>query len=71
MLGMRIGVAFNRHVWLVNPAIHTVEVLRLESQRWPLIGAYEGIARVRAEPFEDLELNLAELWVEGTPACPP
>lgn len=60
-----------RHVWLVNPAIQTLEVLRLESQRWSLIAAHEGVARVRAEPFQDLELDLAELWVlnaDGLPA---
>jgi Uma2 family endonuclease len=50
------------HVWLVNPAIQTLEVLRLESQRWSLIAAHEGGARVRAEPFVDFELQLAGLW---------
>jgi Uma2 family endonuclease len=50
------------HAWLVNPAIQTLEVLRLESQRWSLIAAHEGRARVRAEPFADIELDLAGLW---------
>ncbi len=50
------------HAWLVNPAIQTVEVLRLESQRWSLIAAAEGKACVRAEPFADIELELARLW---------
>ena len=51
-----------RNVWLVNPAIQTLEVLRLESQRWSLIAAHEGSVRVRAEPFADIELELAGLW---------
>lgn len=55
----REGVCY---VWLVNPAIQTLEVLRLESQRWSLVAAYEGNACVRAEPFDDIELNLAGLW---------
>jgi Uma2 family endonuclease len=50
------------HAWLLNPAIQTLEVLRLESQRWSLIAAHEGSARVRAEPFTDIELDLAGLW---------
>jgi Uma2 family endonuclease len=50
------------HVWLVNPAIRTLEVLRLESHRWSLVAAYEGRAFVRAEPFADFELQLAGLW---------
>jgi Uma2 family endonuclease len=51
------------HVWLVNPAIQTLEVLRLESQRWSLIAAHEGGVRVHAEPFADIELELSRLWV--------
>jgi Uma2 family endonuclease len=50
------------HAWLVNPAIQTLEVLRLESQRWFLIAAYEAEACVRAEPFVEIELELAGLW---------
>ena len=29
-----------------------------------LLGAYSGPARVRAEPFEAIELNLAMLWLK-------
>jgi Uma2 family endonuclease len=50
------------HVWLLNPAIQTLEVLGLESRRWSLIAAHEGRARVRAEPFADIEIDLAETW---------
>jgi Uma2 family endonuclease len=49
-------------VWLVNPLLQTLEVLRLESQQWPLVGAHEGGARVRAEPFAAIELELGALW---------
>ena len=52
-----------RHVWLVNPAIQTIEVLRLESQRWSLIVAHEGGVRMRAEPFDAIELDLSTLWL--------
>src|SRR5687767_14766395 len=37
----REGVGY---VWLVNPAIHTLEVLRLESLRWSLVAVHEGRA---------------------------
>ena len=53
-----------RHVWLVDPLLRTLEVLRLESQRWSLVAAHEGGASVRAEPFDAIELPLAALWPE-------
>ncbi|HEY5569545.1 MAG TPA: Uma2 family endonuclease [Gammaproteobacteria bacterium] len=51
-----------RHAWLVNPASQTLEVLRLESQRWAVLAIHEGTATVRAEPFDAIELELAALW---------
>jgi Uma2 family endonuclease len=50
------------HVWLIDPDAHTLEVLRLESGRWVLIGAYAEDARSRAEPFDAIELELELLW---------
>jgi Uma2 family endonuclease len=52
-----------RHAWLVNPAAHTLEVLRLEAERWTLLATHEGGASVRAEPFDAIELALAALWI--------
>jgi Uma2 family endonuclease len=51
-----------RHVWLVDPELRTLEVLRLEGGRYFLLGTHTGTARVRAEPFEVWELALALLW---------
>jgi Uma2 family endonuclease len=50
------------HVWLVDPLLQTLEVLRLESQRWSLVAAHEADAKVRAEPFDAIELALRTLW---------
>jgi len=52
------------HMWLVNPLLQTLEVLRLESDRWSLVAVHEGRALVRAEPFDAIELPLAALWME-------
>jgi Uma2 family endonuclease len=51
------------HVWLVDPLQQTLEVLRLESQRWSLVAGHEGDAIVRAEPFDAIELALRSLWL--------
>ena len=52
------------HVWLVDPLQQTLEVLRLESQRWSLVATHEADAKVRAEPFDAIELALRALWLE-------
>jgi Uma2 family endonuclease len=52
------------HVWLVDPIAKTLEVYSLDSdRRWRDVRVYEGDARVRAQPFEAIELDLAGLWV--------
>jgi len=51
-----------RHVWLVDPDARTLEVLRLEGAHYQPLATHAGKARVRAEPFEALALELALLW---------
>lgn len=50
------------HAWLVDPIVKTLEVFKREGPRWTLLGTFAGDARVRAEPFEVIELELAALW---------
>lgn len=53
------GVA---HAWLVDPDVKTLEVFALESGRWVLLLAEEGNARVKAPPFDAVEIDLGALW---------
>jgi Uma2 family endonuclease len=53
-----------RHVWLMDSEARTLEVFRLEGTRYALLVTHTGLARVRAEPFEALELDLSFLWGE-------
>ncbi len=55
------------HVWLINPDQRTLEVLRLQGDKWLTLGAYSDTDRVRAEPFEAFELDLATLWADFLP----
>jgi Uma2 family endonuclease len=55
----RAGVAY---VWLVDPLLKTLEALKLESAGYRLLGSWYGDARVRIEPFDAIELELAALW---------
>lgn len=56
---LREGVT---HVWLVDPANRALEVFRRDEGRWMLAGNFGGTEKVRAEPFEAVELELAALW---------
>lgn len=51
-----------QHLWFIDPRPRLLEVYRLEQGRWSRLGAHEGDALVRAEPFEALELRLSRLW---------
>jgi Uma2 family endonuclease len=50
------------YLWLCDPRIQTLEVYRLENGRWAEIDTFEGNVKVRAEPFEAIELDLERIW---------
>lgn len=52
------------HVWLVDPRARTLEVLRRTDDGWLLVGTWADDAKVRAEPFDAIELDLAVLWAD-------
>ncbi|HXJ19173.1 MAG TPA: Uma2 family endonuclease [Polyangia bacterium] len=51
-----------QHVWLLDPLATTLEVFRLDAGGWLRIEAYAGDEKVRAEPFDAVELDLSTLW---------
>ena len=51
-----------QHVWLVDPIEQTLEIFRLEGTHYAFVCVHHGDARVRAEPFDAIELHLAVLW---------
>jgi Uma2 family endonuclease len=50
-------------VWFLDPRMRTLEMLRLRGDAWIVAGNYGGDAKVRAVPFDAIELELAALWV--------
>ena len=60
----REGVA---HVWLMDPVARTLEVLRLQQTGWLIAGIYTGEDKIRAEPFEAVEIDLSLIWGELPP----
>jgi Uma2 family endonuclease len=61
---LREGIGF---VWLVDPALRTLEVLRRAEQQWVLVSSHCDAELVTAPPFEALQLELAALWPEEEP----
>jgi Uma2 family endonuclease len=55
----REGVA---HAWLVDPLRQSLEVFALKSARLEQIAKHQGNVRVRAQPFDAVELELQALW---------
>lgn len=54
-----------RHAWLVDPIARTLEVFALGAGgRWGPAGLHRDDARVRVEPFDAIELDLAALWTK-------
>lgn len=51
-------------LWFIDPLQRTLEVQRLSEDGWIVRGAWRDDARVRAEPFDAIELDLAILWAD-------
>jgi Uma2 family endonuclease len=56
-----------RNAWLVDPVERTLEVFRLVENRWLLLATFADDERVRAEPFDAIELELGLLWADVEP----
>lgn len=50
------------HVWLVDPAAQTLEVYARSADAWVRSQVGEATEKLRAAPFEALELDLSVLW---------
>lgn len=59
------------HVWLVDPLAQMLEVFALQHGLWVRVLAAEGDETVRAEPFAELELSLANWWAPLEDEPPP
>ena len=53
------GVA---HAWLIDPEARTLEVCALAGAQWTWLATHGGEDRVRAAPFEAIELPLGAIW---------
>lgn len=52
------------HAWLIDPDLRILEVFENRDGHWLLLAAYDNDNRVRAVPFDAVEIALAGLWVD-------
>lgn len=50
------------HVWLIDPLLRTLEVLELDGTSYRIVVVHRDEDRVRARPFDAIELELGVLW---------
>ncbi|HET9955982.1 MAG TPA: Uma2 family endonuclease [Polyangiaceae bacterium] len=50
------------HIWLVDPVLQILEVLRLDGPGYRIAGVWRGDVTVQCEPFETLPIRLLDLW---------
>jgi Uma2 family endonuclease len=50
------------HLWFVDPRARTLEVYRLEGERWIVAATHAGDEPVRAEPFAAIEVDVRRWW---------
>ena len=54
-----LGVSY---LWYLDPTDRTLTASKLEAGRWVELGAWKDDETARIEPFDAMELSLADLW---------
>jgi hypothetical protein len=49
-------------MWILDPGPATLEVYRADGDAWRLVFSAAGDVKVRAEPFDAVEIDLANWW---------
>jgi Uma2 family endonuclease len=55
------------HLWLLNPKLRTLEVYRRSDDKWIVLETFVGNEAVRAEPFDEVELDMSRWWPPEAP----
>jgi Uma2 family endonuclease len=50
------------HIWVISTRLRMLEVLRLHEGKWLTLAVHRDDDRIRAEPFDAIELDLSVLW---------
>lgn len=50
------------YLWLVDPLEKTLEIFKLDAKGWRLMSVFSEDDKFRGEPFQEVEINLDNLW---------
>ncbi|MEW6267543.1 MAG: Uma2 family endonuclease [Thermodesulfobacteriota bacterium] len=50
------------YLWLIDPVAKLLETFKLKDGAWMVLGNYAENDKVRVEPFQEVEIDLANLW---------
>ena len=50
------------YIWYIDPENQSLEVLEKQGSHYLILDIFRGETKVRAKPFDALELNLTRLW---------
>jgi len=53
------------HAWIIDALGRFLQVLHRHDEGWQIVAGYQNQDKVRAEPFEAVEIDLSLLWGEG------
>jgi Uma2 family endonuclease len=51
-----------KHFWLVDPSTQTLEVYENDRSKWRLLDTFAENDKIKAPPFEVIEIDLSLLW---------
>lgn len=49
-------------LWFLDPIARSLETYRLAGDAWQVVAVFGGDEKIRALPFEAIELDLADVW---------
>ena len=60
---LKVYAAFDvKHVWFVDPEAQPLEILERDAKGYRVFDVFSGEAKIRAAPFDAIELELGLLW---------
>lgn len=51
-----------KDLWIVNPAVQSLETYQLVNKRWSLVSAMKSDVKVNQAPFDSINFSLKNLW---------
>ncbi|MBF0224218.1 MAG: Uma2 family endonuclease [Desulfobacterales bacterium] len=52
------------YLWIINPIEKTLEIFKLSGKQWIVLAIYAEDDKFRDEPFQEIEIDLQNLWIE-------